>query len=429
LPARSAFDTAKAATTIPSGTQHRKSLNWRELFSALRHPNFRLYFIGLLISVTGSWAQTVAQEWLVYRLTGSAFMLGQVSFVTAIPVWTLSPWAGVVIDRMPRRTLLFITQAVQMLQAFALAVLMFSGRIEVWHVFVLSAVRGAANAFDAPTRQSFYIELVDRDDLSNAIALNSTLMSLARVFGPSLGGVIVAVLGTAWAFTINGITFLAILAGLALMHLPRSERRPHKQSPLADMLEGMQYIRQTRVIAGLIVIVLAVALFGASFSVLLPVIAAEVLERGEVEFGILNAMRGIGSVIGALVVAYLASRRRRGRYLDLFNWLLPGALLALALTHHYGSALLIMILIGLTLTPQISFANMLIQAHVNDDIRGRVMSVYTLVIFGTFPVGSLIMGTLAEHFGASWAIGIGAAAVFLISVGVRLSIPEIRRLE
>lgn len=402
---------------------------WLQAFSALRHYNFRLYFFGLLISVTGTWAQNVAQQWLVYELTNSPLILGQVSFIMAVPVWVLGPWAGVIIDRTPRRTILLITQTIQMIQAFILAALTFTGNIQVWHVMVLSGVRGIANAFDAPARQSFYIELVDRDDLSNAIAMNSTLMSLGRVVGPSLGGIIVATLGTAWAFTINGITFLAILVSLLLMHLALPTLKAPDQSPLADLKEGLGFIWRTRTIAGLIIIALTVALFGASFTVLLPVIARDVLGRGEVAFGMLNAARGIGSLVGAVAVGYLSTRPKRGQYLNAVNLLLPFSLAAFGLSRWYVPSLLLLIVVGMGLTPQLSLTNMLIQSNIPDEIRGRVMSVYTLVIFGTFPLGSLIAGAIAEALGASGAILLSAAAVLVISLALRVVVPEMSRLK
>lgn len=397
-------------------------------FAALKHRNFRLYFIGLLISVTGMWAQNVAQQWLVYEITNSPLVLGQVTFVMAIPVWLLSPWAGVVIDRTPRRTLLYITQSVQMLQAFTLAALTFTGQIEVWHVFVLSGVRGIANAFDAPTRQTFYVELVDdREDLTNAIALNSTLMSTARVVGPSLGGIIVATLGTAWGFTINGFSFMAIIIALLLMRLNRPALTPSEKSPLQDMVEGVQYIWSKRLIAGLIAVVLAAALFGASFRVLLPVVASDVLGQGEVVFGFLNAASGVGSLTGALLVTHLGMLPSRGRYLNIVNILLPLALLGFAASRSLPLALLLIASVGFCYTPQISLSNILIQANIPDSIRGRVMAVYTLVIFGTVPIGGYLSGAVAEHLGAPLAIAISATALLVTGVVVRVLVPEIRQ--
>lgn len=420
------FPSALAAPAIGAAP---RLPHWHRTFSALRHYNFRLYFIGLLISVTGSWAQNVAQQWLVYDLTRSALVLGQVTFVMAIPVWLFGPWAGVVIDRMSRRTLLIITQAIQLVQAVTLAALTFSGWIEVWHIIVLSAVRGLANAFDAPARQAFVVEMVGKEDMSNAIALNSTLMSLAQILGPSLGGVIVATLGTAWAFTINAVSFLAILIALVMLRLAPSRPRPVRQSPLADLLEGLRFIWRTRTVAALMVIVLAVALFGANYRVLLPVVTREVLGKGEVAFGLLNGASGLGSVMGALLVASLSSRPRRGRYLNVVNILLPVMLIALAFSRSYVLSLLILVLVGIGYTPQLSLSNMLIQSHIPDEIRGRVMAVYTLLVFGAFPLGGLIAGALADRVGAALALGFSAGAVIVISLLARIIVPQLQDLE
>lgn len=426
LPTHSSLSSAPLSST--SATPSLVS-RWRRTFSALRHYNFRLYFIGLLISVTGTWAQSVAQQWLVYELTRSALVLGQVTFAMAVPVWLLGPWAGVVIDRMSRRTLLIITQLIQLVQAVILAALTFSGQIEVWHVIVLSAVRGLANAFDAPARQAFVVEMVGKEDMSNAIALNSTLMSLAQILGPSLGGIIVATLGTAWAFTINAISFLAILIALMLQRLPRFVPKRARQSPLADLLEGLRFIGSTRTIAALMVIVLAVALFGANYRILLPVVTREVLGKDEVAFGLLNGASGLGSMIGALLVAYLSSRPRRGRYLNAVNILLPVTLIALAFSRSYVLSLLILVLVGISYTPQLSLSNMLIQSHIPDEIRGRVMSVYTLLVFGAFPLGGLIAGALADQVGAALALGFSAGAMIVVSLVARMIVPQLQNLE
>ncbi len=426
LPAHSSLSPAPLP---PTAAKSALAAYWHRTFSALRHYNFRLYFIGLLISVTGTWAQTVAQQWLVYELTRSALVLGQVTFAMAIPVWLLGPWAGVIVDRMSRRTLLIITQLIQLVQAVILAALTFSGRIEVWHVIALSAVRGLANAFDAPARQAFVVEMVGKEDMSNAIALNSTLMSLAQILGPSVGGIIVATLGTAWAFTINAISFLAILIALVLQRLPRFVPKRARQSPLADLLEGLRFIAGARTIAALMVIVLAVALFGANYRVLLPVVTREVLGKGEVAFGFLNGASGLGSMMGALLVAYLSSRPRRGRYLNVVNIVLPVMLIVLALSRSYILSLLILVLVGMSYTPQLSLSNMLIQSHIPDEMRGRVMSVYTLLVFGAFPLGGLIAGALADQVGAALALGFSAGAMVVVSLAARIIVPQLQNLE
>ncbi len=399
------------------------------MFGAFRHYNFRLYFVGLLISVVGVWAQLVAQNWLVLELTDSPLILGQVTFVMAVPVWVLSPWAGVIIDRMSRRTLLIITQVVQMGQAFALAALTFSGTIQVWQIVWLSALRGLTNAFDAPTRQAIMVELVGKEDLSNGIALNSAMFSLARTLGPGIGAVILAVLGTAWAFTINGITFLAILVSLALLRLDRPAARPSGSSPLNDLAEGLRYIWQHKTILALIIIAMVIALFGSNFSTLMPVVARDVLGRDEVAYGMMGMALGIGSIIGTSIVAYLSTRPGRGRRLNQVNLIFPLTLLAFALSKSYSLSLFTLVLVGISFIPQLSLCNMLIQSIIPDEIRGRVMSIYSLVIFGTFPLGALIAGSIAEVLGAPLAIAISAGVVIVIGLLVRVAVPRLAALD
>jgi len=398
-------------------------------FGAFRHTNFRIYFVGLLISVLGVWAQNVAQSWLVYKLTNSALVLGQVTFMAAIPVLLIGPWSGVVIDRTSRRTVLILTQTLFMVQAFTLAFLDFSGLIAVWHVMVLAAWNGIGNAFDAPARQAIVVELVGKEDMSNGIALNSTMFSLARTFGPALGGLIVAALGTAWGFTINGITFLAILFSLAILRLEKPVLQPRDHSPMSDLMEGLRFIWQHKPIVGLIVVALGVALFGGNVTVLMPVIAVEVLGQQEVGFGLLGGAIGLGSVIGALYVAYSSTLPGRGRRLNVFNIAFPLALAAVSFSRSYILSLLLLVVVGLTFLPQLSLCNMLIQTNIPDHIRGRVMSVYTLFIFGAWPIGGLIAGALAEWINAPVAILISAVALLIIGLAVRLLVPEIKDLE
>ena len=405
------------------------SKSWRQTFRAFRHYNYRLYFFGLLVSVIGSFGQTVAQGWLVYELTNSPLALGQVTFVAAIPVLVFGPWAGVVIDRTPRRTLLMITQTVQMLQAFTLAALTFAGRIQVWHIMILSGVLGLTNAFDAPTRQSIVVELAGKEDLSNAIALNSTLFSLARAIGPAIGGLIVAGLGTAWAFTVNGFSFLAIIVSLLMMRLEKPILQPANRSPLADLTEGLKFVWRQNTIMALLVIAMAVGLFGANFTTLMPAVARDILGRDEVALGMLSGAAGAGSVVGALMVAYLSGRPGRGRRLNWVNLFFPLALFAFSLSRSYPLSLLILIAVGIGYTPQLSLCNMLIQTNTPDHLRGRVMSVYTLLIFGSFPLGGLIAGSIADRWGVPVALAVSAGAVLLIGLAVRVLVPQLKDME
>ncbi len=423
---------------LAAGEQPGKVDRWHELiarhhwlitFSAFRHRNFRLYFFGLLISITGVWAQSVAQEWLVYTLTDSALALGQVAFMAAVPVWVAGPWAGVVIDRFPRRNILLVTQILQMIPAFVLAGLTFAGRIEIWHIMVSTAIQGLATAFDAPARQSFVIEMVGREDLSNAIALNSTMFSLARFAGPAVGALILATLGTAWAFTVNGLTFLAILASLLIMRLQTLPRRDPAQPALAQITEGLRFVWHNRTIMALMALALTMGLFGSTFNTLIPVVTREVLGKGEIEFGMLRTAIGLGSIIGALMVAYLSSKPGRGRVLSIFNIMFPLSLLLFAASGVYWLALISLTVVGVTFIPQLSLCNMLIQSNIPDGIRGRVMGVYTLIIFGAFPLGALLGGGLANWFGAPVVIALNALVVLGIGILLRALVPGLRAAE
>lgn len=399
------------------------------MFGAFKHYNFRVYFVGLLISITGVWAQNVAQSWLVYELTNSALVLGQVSFTLAIPIFVFSPLAGVIIDRTSRRTILLITQTIFMLQAFALAFLDFSGKIAIWQVILLVLVQGTANAFDAPTRQSFIVELVGKEDLSSGIALNSIIFSLARTFGPAAGGLIVAALGTAWGFTVNGLTYLAILVSLLLLRLGRPVVQPVEHTPFEDLLIGLRFVWRTKTILALMSIALAVALSMATSLVLMPVVAVEILGKGEIEFGLLNGAVGLGSVAGALLIAYISSRSGRGRGLIIMNVLYPIALLGFALSRSYYLSLLALVGVGITMIPQLALCNILIQSNIPDEFRGRVMSVYTLLFYGMHPLGGLIFGGLAERFTAPMSIATGAGFVLMMALVTQMFVPELKKLE
>ncbi len=400
-----------------------------EMFGAFRHYNFRVYFIGLFISFLGVWAQNVAQNWLVYDLTDSALVLGQVSFLMALPVLLMGPLPGVIIDRFPRRTILMITQVVLMAQAFTLAGLDFSGRILIWHVMVLAFVRGAVNAFDGPSRQSIIVELVGKEDMANGIALNSTMISIARTFGPALGGIIVGALGTAWGFTINGVTFLAILISLAMLRLEPAPVKPREQSPFADLADGLRYIWQHPPIVGLLVLTFSVALFGTNYVLLMPVYAVEVLGKGEVEYGLLSAANGLGTLIGALLVTYLSRRNQRGRILNVINIAFPIVLTVFTFTRSMTSAMIILVVVGVTSIPQLAMINMLVQSQIPDEIRGRVMTVFTLLVFGGFPLGGLIAGAVAEQVGAPGAILFSAVMVLVAAIGVRAVVPSVRDVD
>lgn len=399
-------------------------------FSAFGYPAYRLYFVGLLVSVIGTWSQTVAQNWLVYQITNSPLALGLVTAAPAIPLLLTGPWAGVIIDHNSKRLILVITQTVMMLQAFVLAWLTFSGLVGIELIIALSAVLGVANAFDAPARQAFLVELVEgKENLSNAIALNSTMFSLARAVGPSIGGIIAGTLGAAWAFMINGISFLAILISLFVMRVPPSEVKSAHQSPFKDLAEGGRYILSSKAVIGLLGVALMISVFGASLTTLLPVITRDVLGGDEIVFGLLNGAIGVGSIIGGLIMAYLSRQSGRGKNLSILNLLFPIMLTIFASVKTYQLSGLMLIGVGIAFIPQFSLCNMLLQSIIPDDLRGRVMSIYTLVIFGGTPLGGLISAAAAEHIGAPLTIIISAVCMGATAVLLRVFIPEINALD
>ena len=286
-------------------------------FAALRHRNYRLFLGGQLVSLAGTWMQIIAQGWLVYQISGSELALGVVGFASAIPVLIISPWAGVVVDQVSKRNLLVVTQTMAMVLAFILAILTFSGVVQVWQIVLLAACMGAVNAFDGPARQAFAVEMVGREDLPNAIALNSMTFNSARIIGPAIGGLLLAAVGAAWCFAINGLTFLAVIGALLAMTIAPLARQPETQSPWAQLKSGVVYVRDAHDLRGLLLMALVFSMFGISYGTVLPAFVDKVLGQGPSAFGAINAASGIGAVGGALLVAQFGDRGNRGRWLTI----------------------------------------------------------------------------------------------------------------
>jgi len=365
-----------------------------QTFAALRHRNFQLYFGGQLISNAGTWMQIIAQGWLVYQLSHSELILGLVGFAAAIPALVVSPWGGVIVDRVSRRHLLMLTQAGALLLAFILAVLTFAKVVQVWHVIALAVGLGLVNAFDAPARQAFVVEMVGRADLPNAIALNSMMFNSARVIGPAVGGLLLAAVGAAWCFTINAISFLAVILGLWLMDIKEQPRPPSAVSPLRQMLSGLQYTTRNREMSALLLLALVFSIFGVSYSTLLPAFVEKILHQGPAAFGVINAASGAGAVTGALLLAHRISNGKRGAWLAIANIGFPLVLIAFAFTATYPLSLILAYGLGVGFMVQFTVINTLLQTRVDDSYRGRVMGLYTLTFFGFMPFGNLIIGFL-----------------------------------
>lgn len=405
------------------------SASGNSTFVAMRHRNFQLYFGGQLVSNIGTWMQAIAQAWVVYQIGHSELTLGLVAFASAIPTLIISPWGGVVVDRMSRRTLLLLTQTGAMLLAFTLAALTFTGVVQEWHVIVLAALLGVVNAFDAPARQAIVPELVGKEDLANAIALNSMMFNSARVIGPAVAGLVLAAVGSAWCFTINGISFLAVLIGLWLMELPPRQEVHHTASPWQQLVGGMQYAARIREISALILLSLVFSVFGISYSTILPAFIEKTLHQGAVAYGWVNTATGLGAVTGAFLLAHRVSNGRRGQWLVLTNLAFPIILIGFSLVTFYPLSLLLAYGLGLGFMMQFATINTLLQTRVADEYRGRVMGLYTITFFGFAPFGNLLIGFLGENIGLGIAMSIFAVCSLLLSRLILWKVPEVGKLH
>ncbi|MEX0788393.1 MAG: MFS transporter [Anaerolineales bacterium] len=401
---------------------------WPDGLRSLRHRNFRLFFFSQLISLTGTWMQATAQQWLVFRITGSQISLGVVTFAGFVPVLVLSLFMGVLVDRLPRRRLLLWTQFWFLLCAAALALLTFAGIVEYWHIVVLALLFGIGNALDMPARQAFHLDLVARGDLINAIALNSSVFNGARILGPFLGGLIVATLGEAPAFGLNAISYLAVLGGLLLMHLPRIERGEGATGGWQELKEGLRYLVRDHALLGLVAMIGLFSVVGFPYLVLLPAYAQNVLGLGAQGFGILMAATGVGALASGIELAFSGHRRHKGRLLSFSRVLLAVSLLVVGLSRSLPLAMLGLAGAGYAFISQLAATNTLIQLLVPDRLRGRIMSAYTWALGGFWPIGSLLIGFAGERFGTSEAILLSAAGSLLLTLIGVVVFPETRRL-
>jgi MFS family permease len=377
-------------------------------FRAFRHPAFRLFWTGQLVSLIGTWMQSVAQGWLMHRLTSSAFMLGLLSFLQFLPVMLLALWAGVVVDRMDRRRLIVITQAAFLVQAVALATITTTGHVQAWMLLALAFGFGVFNAFDMPARQSFVVELVGKEDLSNGIALNSAAFNAARIVGPAVAGVLVATVGEAGCFWINALSYVAVLASLARLRVPPSAHAETQGDGFAFLREGVRYAWGTPALRNLLMLLGACAGIGFQYMVLLPVYARDLLHSGAEGYGLLVSAFGIGSLASAVLMTRRLDRWKLRRQL-LVGLLVSGlAMAGFAWSRAMPLSLLTGLLSGFGLILYVASTNVLLQMTTEDRFRGRVMSLYTLLFVGTAPLGALISGTIAERAGAPIATSFSA---------------------
>ena len=397
---------------------------WRKTFASLRHRNFRLFFGGQLISLIGTWMQNTAQGWLVYELTGSKILLGVVAAVGSTPMMLFSILGGSVADRHSKRRIVLCTQSGMMIFAFIFAALVWSGRIRPWQIMVLAALGGLALAFDMPARQAFMVEMTSREDLINAISLNSSIVNGARVVGPSVAGLLMAQVGIAMCFFLNGLSFLAVIAGLWLMRLPEFVAPRRTASAWAHAGEGFSYVWGQRRMRILLILFAVVGVFGWSYSVLMPAFARDVLNVGQARYGVLLSANGIGALLGALTVATVGSHGNR-RVLVLGGlWFFSAMLVLLAWVHNYYLALLLLALAGWGMLLFFSTTNTLLQTGASDEMRGRVMGIWTLVFGGTTPLGGLEAGAVSHYLGVRWAVTIGALVCALAALVVFLVVRQ-----
>jgi MFS family permease len=399
---------------------------------SLRHRNFRLFFSGQLISLVGTWMQSIAQSWLVYEMTNSSLLLGTVVFAGQSPVFLLAPVGGMVADRWHRRYIVIATQTMAMILAFLLAILTLTKRVTVWEVVVLAALMGVVNAFDLPTRQAFLVEMVGREDLMNAIALNSSLFNGARIIGPSIAGVLVAGIGEGWCFFANGASFIAVIVGLLMMRIERQPAQAELASPLAHMAEGFRFVRDTAPIRALLLLLGLVSVLAMPYTVLMPIFAARILHGNALTLGVLMGATGIGALAGALVLASRTGVRGLGRWVPIACGSFGASLILFSLSRWYLLSVLLLIPVGFSMMTQMTSTNTLIQAMVPDRLRGRTMAVYSMMFMGMAPAGALLAGALADHIGAPWTVALGGVGAMAGAAAFARALPrfqaEARRL-
>lgn len=384
-------------------------------FRALRHKNYRLFFFGQCISLVGTWIQQIAISWLIYRLTNSAMLMGIITFAGSIPSLFVSPVAGVVIDRINKHKALILVQALFMVEALIFAALSITGVIEVWHVVALSVLMGITNSVDMPLRQSFVIQLVeDNNDLANAISLNSSSFNLARLIGPAVAGVLIAVVGEGICFLLNALSYIGVIWALCLMKINYSPALKIGDSNIFEELkEGFSYTRGSKPIRNLILFIAISSIFGMSFMVILPIFAKEILKGGAQTLGFLMSASGVGALIGSF---YLAARKT---FKGLEKWVCAASalcgvgLLGLNFTDNILTSLALLFIVGLGMVVIISSCNTLIQTLVDDDKRGRVMSIHTMAFMGTVPFGSLLEGAIADRIGTPYTLFLNGVALII----------------
>src|SRR5215469_11652296 len=415
--------TTNSANQVDSGP--RSGSRWAIAFRALRHRNFQLFFSGQLISLTGTWMQNIAQAWLVYRLSGSSLQLGSVSFASQIPVFLFAPLGGIIADRHNRQHVVIATQTSAMILAFILSVLTLTHTVEVWHIFVLATLLGIVNAFDIPARQSFLVEMVGREDLMNAIALNSSMFNGARIVGPAIAGILVASIGEGWCFFGNGVSYIAVIIGLALMRV-QERRRPASASHFEHIIEGFRFARSTAPIRAVLLLLGIVSLVGMPYSVLMPIFADTILHGGARGLGILMGSTGVGALLAALALAAKSGLRGLGRWIALAAGGFGVSITLFSLSRNFWLSAALLVPVGFCMMLETSSSNTLLQAMVPDELRGRVMSLYSMMFMGMAPFGAFFGGALADRIGAPLTVALGGVACVGAALVFGVRLPKMR---
>jgi len=392
---------------------------------ALRHRNFQLFFSGQLISLTGTWMQSVAQAWLVYSLTKSSLLLGAVGFASQIPVFLLAPLGGTVVDRVNRHRLIIATQTASMILAAILAWLTLTHRVHVSHIFILATLLGVVNAFDIPGRQAFLVDMVGKDHLMNAIALNSSMFNGARVVGPAVAAILVTKIGEGSCFAVNAVSYVAVIIGLLLMNV-RSVHRAGKNSPIEDIIEGFRWANKTKVIRSLLLLIGLVSLVGMPYTVLMPVFADKILHGGARALGILMGATGVGALLGALTLASKTGVKGLGRWVAITCAGFGVSIFLFSFSRMFWLSALLLLPAGYSMMLQMACSNTLIQTMVPDQLRGRVMALYSMMFMGMAPFGALFGGALAQRAGAPITVAVGGVACMMGALWFARELPELR---
>lgn len=407
----------------------KKAFLFKEVFASLESKNFRLYSLGQGISLIGTWMQQIAMSWLVYRLTGSVFLLGLIGFTGQAPTFILSPFAGVITDRLNKHRIMIATQILFMIQAAVLAVLVLTNTIQVWHIISLSLFFGFISAFDAPARQSLVIDLIEKPEhLSNAIALNSAMFNGARLVGPGIAGFTIAIVGEGICFTMNAISYIAVIWALMAMNMTQKQRPPQQETNLKKSFsEGFKYTFGFAPIKILLILLAVISLLGLPYIVLMPAYAKELLKGGSAMLGILMSAVGAGALIGAL---YLASRKTvigLGQIISISTVTFGIALITAAYSRSEWLSVISLFFTGLAMITVIASINTLIQTLADEDKRGRVMSFYAMALMGMNPIGNLLAGTVATIIGITYTLAIGGVATIAAGIWFQKQRPLLRK--